>query len=135
MSLHSAPASAIRKGRNPAKSTAANAPPARTTVGRGNERATSMSTKKGTATRANCLRRIAAASATAAQTKRDRVTSANANSSARIAVASAVPNQAPRTRSGLAATALPITSRHGSGASKRRTAKKQPIVASRTSTR
>ena len=53
----------------------------------------------------------------------------------RMLGASAVPNQAPRTSSGLAASAAPTARRHGSGASKRSTAKKQPIVASRTSTR
>ena len=50
-------------------------------------------------------------------------------------VASAVPNQAPRTSSGLAARAAPIASAPGAARRRASTAKKQPIVASRTRSR
>jgi hypothetical protein len=116
-------------------STPAKAAPARTSVGRATSRASSATTKKGTAAIANCLSVIAAARNPAATTYRDRVRNANASTTQSRLGASALPNQAARIAIGFAAAAAASGSFHASGAGKSSTATNNPSVASKTNTR
>jgi len=102
---------------------------------RSTSRASSISTKNGTATSANCFCSTAAASSAEASAGRRRVSRANASRRQTRLGASAVPNHAPRTSGGLAASADPIASRQAIGPRNASAAKTKPIVARRTRTR
>ena len=131
------PASAIRNGRKPADEHGGER---RRRSGRasraGSPRASSMTTKNGSATSGELLQqdrrreRDRRPDVAGARQQREGEEQRQDRRSRRRSR-----TRRPATSSGLAATAAPIARRQGSGASKRSTAKKQPIVASRTSTR
>ena len=99
------------------------------------EESSSVTTTKGTATRANCFVRTAAASAAPAHPGRRLSASANARTSRRRVGASELPNQAALTTSGLAARNTPKVRRTARGPGKTRAALRSAIVVSAMRTR